>query len=628
MHDPISEPQGASASVRSIADPKLEYEDRLKTRLEKVAKDSKQHRAIADGRLGLFLVGVAVAVASFGFGWFSGWWLVPVSLIFLGLVVRYDAVGRRLRASERRAAFYQVGLQRLNDEWRGKGDGGDRFAIADHPFDADLDLFGVGSLFERLCSAYTGAGKSTLAGWLLHPAVPSVIRGRQEAVKELRDRLDLREDIALLGEDVEQGVHPETLIEWGTSEESSPRNSFPRRELPIVTAALVILNFGTLLGWLLLGWIPGPVVVSLVLTALLFRSIRKGMDQTLAAIRERSDELRVLATLLDRIEQEPFESSGLREIRERLDSDGALPSQRISKLARLAALLEFQRNQLFAPIAILTLWNVWIAIAVAQWRRQSGTSIASWLAGVGQFEALCAIASYTFENPDDPFPEILEEAPNGEDVTGAIPPTFDATGLGHPLIPRSECVRNDLRIGGADGPRMLLVSGSNMSGKSTLLRSVGANAVLAMTGAPVRADSLRLSRVDLGATLRVQDSLQAGRSRFFAEITRLRQLVELASSPPPLLFLIDEVLHGTNSHDRRLGAEGVVRGLLERGAIGLMTTHDLALAEIVEGLGQGANVHFEDHFEEGQMRFDYRMRPGVVRKSNALELMRAVGLEV
>jgi DNA mismatch repair ATPase MutS len=196
-------------------------------------------------------------------------------------------------------------------------------------------------------------------------------------------------------------------------------------------------------------------------------------------------------------------------------------------------------------------------------------------------------------------------------------------------LPPGHCVRNDLKLGGAEGPRILLVTGSNMSGKSTMLRTVGINAVLAQAGAPVHATALRLSPLAIGATLRVQDSLQAGRSRFFAEITRLRQVVDLSRGPLPLLFLLDEILHGTNSHDRLAGAEALLRSLSGTTAIGLVTTHDLALAEIVTKLGvPAANVHFEDHLEGGKMTFDYIMRPGVVAKSNALELMRAIGLDV
>jgi DNA mismatch repair ATPase MutS len=235
-------------------------------------------------------------------------------------------------------------------------------------------------------------------------------------------------------------------------------------------------------------------------------------------------------------------------------------------------------------------------------------------------EALCSLASHAFEHPADPFPQFSEE--------GAL---LEAEAIGHPLIEESRVVRNSVRIGGAApaGPRVLVVSGSNMSGKSTLLRTLGVNAVLAQAGAPVRARRLRMSSLAVGASIRVTDSLQGGVSGFYAEILRLRQILDATARPLPVLFLIDEFLHGTNSHDRRIGAEALVRGLVERGAIGLITTHDLALAEIADTLGERvANVHFEDHLEDGRMVFDYAMRPGVVRKSNAIELMRSVGLEI
>jgi DNA mismatch repair ATPase MutS len=268
------------------------------------------------------------------------------------------------------------------------------------------------------------------------------------------------------------------------------------------------------------------------------------------------------------------------------------------------------------PFALLLLWTAQMAFAIERWRRRTGPAVRGWLAVVGEFEALCSLATFAGENPDDPFPEVAEAGP-----------VYDGEALGHPLIPAARCVRNDLRLG--DDRRVLVMSGSNMSGKSTMLRTVGVNAVLALAGAPVRARRLRLSPVVVGATLRIQDSLQEGRSRFFAELLRVRQLVDLSRGEPPLLFLLDEIFHGTNSHDRRQGAEAVVRGLVAAGAVGLVTTHDLSLTHIVEVLSpRAANVHFADHFENGAMVFDYTMRPGVVQNSNALALMRAVGLEV
>jgi DNA mismatch repair ATPase MutS len=262
------------------------------------------------------------------------------------------------------------------------------------------------------------------------------------------------------------------------------------------------------------------------------------------------------------------------------------------------------------------LWTEQLAFAIEAWRRVSGPALRRWLAAVGEIEALCCLAAYAFEHAGDVFPEFVADAA-----------CFESEEMAHPLLDPARVVRNSVRLGG--DLRVLIVSGSNMSGKSTLLRTVGINAVLAQAGAPVCAKRLRLSRLALGASIRLVDSLHDGTSRFYAEIKRLHQIMELTAGALPVLFLLDELLHGTNSHDRRIGAEAIVRGLVERGALGLVTTHDLALAHVAEALGpRAANVHFEDQFENGRMTFDYRLHAGVVEKSNALELMRSVGLEV
>jgi DNA mismatch repair ATPase MutS len=303
-------------------------------------------------------------------------------------------------------------------------------------------------------------------------------------------------------------------------------------------------------------------------------------------------------------------------LRSAFETRGMPPSRHIARLGRLVNLLESPNNQLFLPFAALLVWAPQVTLAIEAWRQSVGPAVEQWFAALSEFESLCSLASYAYEHPADPFPEIVTD-----DVC------FDGEELGHPLLPEVRCVRNTVSL---RAPlQTLIVSGSNMSGKSTLLRTVGINAVLAFAGAPVRARRLRLTLVAIGATLRIQDSLQEGSSRFYAEVTRLSTLMKLAKGPLPLLFLLDEILHGTNSHDRQLGAEAIVRSFLRHGAIGLVTTHDLALAHVAETLTpRAANVCFEDHFENGRLVFDYRMRSGVVRKSNALALMRSVGLEV
>jgi DNA mismatch repair ATPase MutS len=234
-------------------------------------------------------------------------------------------------------------------------------------------------------------------------------------------------------------------------------------------------------------------------------------------------------------------------------------------------------------------------------------------------EALLSLATYSFEHPQDPFPEFGA----GEDPH----PIFQGEDLGHPLIPAAKCVRNSVRLD--EHTRLLLISGSNMSGKSTFLRTVGINAVLARAGAPIRGESLRLSPLLLGTRIRSTDSLQDGRSNFYTEILRIRQVFELMNQEHPVLFLFDELLEGTNSKDRRIGAEGLLHALLARRTLGIVTTHDLALTEIADSLsGTVCNAHFQDFVEEGQMHFDYKLREGVVARSNALELMRLIGLKV
>ncbi len=601
------------------AHPQEEYSRRLDQRRQVVQRDTRMHRGIADARLGVFTVGLILAWVALWTGKISLWWVVLPAIGFFALIVAYDRVGRVLRKAERASSYYEAALDRLADRWAGRGESGSQFSDEEHLFALDLDLFGTGSVFERLCVARTSSGQRKLADWLRQPTDSVLeIQARQAALVELRDRLDLREDVALLGDDVRVGVAPESLIAWGQGTPIVRSTGLLR----LVAAILAAVNVLAVIGWAFFEAGRLPALFAFLIAGGFAWTLRGRVRRIVETIDRKADDLKLLAALLLRVEQEPFSSPRLLAIRKAMESHGETPSHRIARLARMAQLLEAKRNQLFAPFGLLTLWSTQFALAVESWRIKSGGAIETWLEAIGEFEALCSLAAYTYENPADPFPEL--ESPSESKC-----PIFEAEAIGHPLIALKDCVRNDLKLGGEEGPRVLLISGSNMSGKSTLLRSVGVNSVLALAGAPVRAKSLRLSPLAIGATLRVQDSLQAGKSRFYAEITRLRRLVDLADGPLPVLFLLDEILHGTNSHDRRLGAEAVVQGLIDRGAIGLVTTHDLALADIAERLAPRArNVHFEDHLEDGVMTFDYIMRSGVVRKSNALALMRAVGLEV
>jgi hypothetical protein len=599
MHPPAAAP----------ADPAREYRDRLLQRRTAHETLSAEDARLSYLRLGVF--GVLLLLALLGWrGAMSYWWLAAPAVVFGWLVQRHDTIIRRRELAARAILFYERGLARIEDRWTGTGEAGERFVDERHLYANDLDLFGRGSLFELLSIARTRGGEETLAGWLTVPAATGEIRARREAVTELTAALDLREGVALAGSDVRAGVHGEALTAWG---EGPPllRSEWPRW----AAAALSLAAVATAAWWGFTGD-AGPFVLVVFLEIAFALPFRARVDKALHAADGPARDLDILAHALLQLEAQQFESAPLRALRDSLKTRGVAASRAIHRLHRLVEWHDWQHNMFFAFIGAVLLWGTQIAFAIEHWRSRHGARVAVWLRAVAEFEALSSLSAYRYEHPADPFPEIVES-------NAAI---LDGSELGHPLISAARMVRNDVRLAPT---RLLVVSGSNMSGKSTLLRTVGINAVLAFAGAPVRARGLRLTPLVLGATLRIQDSLQEGRSRFFAEITRIRQIADAAAGPTPVLFLLDELFHGTNSHDRLVGASGVLRSLLDRGAIGLITTHDLALTAIAGELAPRAqNVHFEDRFEDAGIHFDYRMKPGPVTRSNAIALMRAVGLDV
>ncbi len=595
--------------------PSAAYRERLDARGAEAQRLLRQERRISNARMVVFLAAVAMGWFGFDSGLFSAWWAMVPVVAFVALVVTHERIVAERVHAERAAAFYAQGLTRIEDRWMGAGNRGDVFLDAKHPYAADLDIFGAGSLFERLCTARTRSGEELLARWLIEAGGVEEIRNRQAAVTELTPQLDLREALALAGEDVRVGLDIDILSRWSSA---APLPHLALYRGTAVAAVALGILCGVCWG---LGASALPFLIAAVGIGLVACHLRVHVHRIVHAVQHPSRDLAVFSELLCLLESQTFTAAKLKSLRACLDTEGEAASRRCARLRRLVHLLDAMKNQVFAPLGILILWETHLALAIEAWRVRYGAAVGEWLRAVSEIEVLCALATFAYENPDAVFPTLSE----GD-------PCFDAEGLGHPLLTAAGCVRNDVHLGamGLDAqPRTLIVSGSNMSGKSTLLRAVGINAVLAFAGAPVRARRLHLSRLNVGASIRTLDSLQEGTSRFYAEIKRIRQLMDLANGSPPLLFLLDEVLHGTNSHDRGIGAEAVVRGFLERGAIGLVTTHDLALARVADALAPvTANVHFEDHLEDGEMRFDYKMRAGVVTHSNALALMRAVGLDV
>ena len=595
-----------------MADPQVEYAGRLKARLETLAEHTRAHIRLGNEKLGAVALTLLMGWLSFGRHLFPLYWVVIPVVAFIDLAFVHE---RRLRAralAERAADFYRQRIARIEDKWAGTGSIGERFRSDAHVYADDLDLFGRGSLFELLSMARTAMGESCLAAWLASAAPVDVVQERQQMVAELRDKLDLREDLALAGEDLRGRLNPEALVKWAESAPALPSSIWRVIGLVLAVGAVVMLGFGIRTGnfW--------PLLAIVVVETMIHRFLKARVHEVISAMDSNARGLELFWKILKRIEAESFASPRLSGFARDLKKEGRLASTAIRKLARIAYWIEAHDSFMIRLIDIPILYSVQIGYVAEAWRRRWGGRVRSWVGAVGEFEAITSLAAYSYEHPQDPFPTFAPEN------AGAL---FHAEDLGHPLIPVSRCVTNCIRLDRET--QVLMVSGSNMSGKSTLLRTVGVNAVLAMAGAPIRAKSLQLSPLTVGSRLRTTDSLQENRSGFYTEILRIRQVFDQADGKRNVLFLFDELLEGTNSKDRRVGVEGLLRKLMERSAIGIVTTHDLAMTEITAVLGPSvSNAHLQDYVEDGKMRFDYKLRPGVVARSNTIELMRLIGLPV
>ncbi|AKT43054.1 MutS family DNA mismatch repair protein [Chondromyces crocatus] len=553
------------------------------------------------------------------------------ALIFVGLVIFHAVLVTRMGGLELRITLFDRARRRTTGDFSTLVARSEKLTPTDHDYSGDLDLFGKGSLFQLLSVAETGEGDAMLADWLLRPASAEVVAERQEAVRELIELRTFREELAVLGsESGARGRDAEALIAWA----SSP--PLLRTQDPLVRLSAVILPL-TLAAFTLTQIVP-PATLGLFRHAwlllvgvqfFLVAAMRSRTEPTLHAASSREAPFGRYRQVLAGIEEQTFSSPLLQRLRAELrgTEPGVRPaSEEMLSLQKILGYAELRHNALIHVILnIGLLWDVWCALALDRWRVRSGSRIRSWMQSLGQMEALTSLATFADENPDYAFPEVKESSPR-----------FEARSLAHPLLPRTRRVANDVGFDAtADGsdpsahPVALLITGSNMSGKSTMLRSIGINTVLALAGAPVCAESLELSPLAVRTSMRISDSLEQGVSHFYAEVVRLKRVVDSANRGEQVLFLLDEILHGTNSRERILGAQAVVKHLIERGAIGAVSSHDLGLSPLQEETGgRVRNAHFEELVVEDKMSFDYTLKPGVVSTANALRLMRIAGIGV
>ena len=543
-------------------------------------------------------------------------WMVPPAVLFTALVLLHT---RAKEAAEESAAARDVQARSLR---RLDGDASDG-PLAPDPagppttgpvadLARDLDLLGRGSVFQLVATAGTRLGLTTLARWLTSTSPATETRARQAAVTELAADADLREQLAVLASREGERLDREALVAWVGQPPAPP----PPWARP-VAAVLAVAGVGTLTAWSVGLWPFFPLGLVILADLVLLGVASPRVSGLREGLKESTPGLATLAKLMARLEEQPFQAPRLVELQAALREGDGRGSAALARLGQLAERLAAgERNAFLVPFAILLHTPIFTVAALEGWRAAHRDLLARWLDATGELEALAALGSHAYEHPTHTMPELLDG-----------PPRLEAEALGHPLLPLARCVTNDLTLDGER--RLLLLSGSNMSGKSTLMRAVGVNVQLAMAGAPVRAARLAVTPLVLGTSLRVVDSLMDGTSHFLAEVQRLKTIDGLTRGDQPVLYLLDEILHGTNSSDRLTGSRAVITRFFERGALGLVTTHDLALTAIADELAPAAwNAHLREGFEDGRMVFDYKLREGVVSRGNALDLMRAQGLDV
>jgi hypothetical protein len=587
---------------------------------------------------GATFVGALVAFGDALFGSDSPLsWVIGIAcvLVFAGLVFHHATVVEKENHKRRWARVNESAVARSSDAWRTLAARGDSVRPQNHPYADDLDLFGPGSLYQRISVAHTRYGERTLAGWLDTPANSKTIRARQGAVRALSSELEFRqaleaESLAIVerrGREpgtfaIGEGPDPEALLRWAESPPVLLGKLWVRVlawALPLATIAGLVLSFG--FGYGMIHW-GAPLLLELAVLYL----VRQPAAETFTAVSATEGAFLRYGAMLELVEKLGADSEWVQARQAELrDPEGISPSRSMRTFRSRVGWYDLRHNGMVYPfINALLLWDVHCTLALESWKAHSGRHARRWFQVLGEMEAMSSLAGLLHDEPTYCLPEVHEGNGDGSPRARGH---FEAEGLGHPLISASRRVTND--VPALEGGHALLVTGSNMSGKSTFLRSIGVACVLAFAGGPVCARRLSLSRCRVGTSIRVSDSLASGVSHFYAEIEKLKAVVDATELGEPVLFLLDEILHGTNSRERQVGARWVLAELLERGAFGIVTTHDMELCRLTPELMEHVTqAHFRESVKDEQMTFDYQLRQGPVTAGNALRLMQLVGLGV
>lgn len=534
--------------------------------------------------------------------------------VFLTMVIMHQ---KYIDKKEYYSALLHINIysqKRANGEWKEFEDTGSEFEDENHSYSQDLDIFGEGSLFQWINTTKTFTGRQSLKNLLTAPdKTRDKIIKRQKAVDELAQSLDFRQDMEVQGL-LSKGKMMDLmeLEQWA----NSVHTFYRRPSVVFVFSLLPLITIVTGLLYILFRALPENIsVLLLILQFLLLGLFKMGeRNKILETAYKYSDSIKLYANMLQKFEMQSFKSELLTELQQKLLSkDGTHAHQQIKKLDSIVDYISNRHAMLYIIFDALFLLDYHFVFALEKWKQHSGKNIKLWFDVLGEAEALCSLSIIKFDNPGWCFPEISEKSQ-----------VFTADKMGHPLIGR-DCVLNSISF--KPPISVLMITGSNMSGKSTFLRTAGINLVLSYAGAPVYASKLCCSIMDIYTCMRISDNLEKNISSFYAELLRIKNIVEAVDNERSVFFLLDEIFKGTNSKDRHTGASMLIKKLCNKNAIGFVSTHDIELSELEKTSPKIKNNHFEEHYVNDSICFDYKLLPGVSTTRNAIYLMKLVGIK-
>lgn len=602
--------------------PEIQYEKRRDNYKKSIEVLSKKVNVISISRGIIFFGGIAIAILFYVRKQFNSipLTLLTTILIFIFLIAIHEKLKEQKKYTEILYEINDNSLKRLNGKWKDFKDSGEEFKNENHRYSEDLDIFGRGSLFQLVNTSNTFIGRRKLVELFTEPLKKAAeVYRNQNAIEVLSQKINWRQRFQAEGM-VSKGVssksnelnNPEELFIWAKEKNEFFRNPiiiFLARVLPVITILLLLLAIALPN----VPYYPFFLLLSCQIFLILIRS--KDIAKVFSVTDKYKDIIKTYEKMLKLIEDEEFNSSYLDTLKKSLiDNKNEKAYKQIYGLVKVVDMIAMRYSEIYLFFNIITLWDYQCQITLEGWKKRSGVNLENWLITVGEFEALSSLSVLYNDHPSWVMPNIFDEISD-----------YKATDIGHPLL-SDERVVNSFHVHLPSG--VLLITGSNMSGKSTLLRTAGINLILAYTGAPVCAREFKCSIMDIYTSMRVSDNLEKNISSFYAELLRIKMIIEAAKDGKRIFFLLDEIFRGTNSRDRHTGARILIKNLIKEGASGFVSTHDLELGDLAgEGNTGVQNFHFKEYYKDGQIYFDYKLRPGISTTRNAIYLMKMAGID-